>query len=183
MAKKKDLGEGLDKLDEEMENLKNKEFRILGIKVTAMTIGAALTVVSTAIGGLYGSFMVYTDYMDMKEQIMEYEAPDMSGIEQELAVTREELQSATSIVASFQDQIKTIRDSVTQTQENVSATTGSLRSSIMRTESMITRLESKVNETVDEVDIMIDKGKDSARKTVDDASDRFDDKIDALLSK
>ena len=38
------------------------------------------------IGVLYGAFEVYKDYMDMKEQIQSYVAPDLSGIEEQIAV-------------------------------------------------------------------------------------------------
>ena len=36
-----DLGQGLEALEEGIEDLKNKEFKIFGIKVTAVTAGAA----------------------------------------------------------------------------------------------------------------------------------------------
>ena len=55
----KDLGQSLENMEEGVENLKNKEFRLFGIKVTAVTIGAAMTLISTGIGGLYGAFVVY----------------------------------------------------------------------------------------------------------------------------
>ena len=38
----KDLGQGLEDFEKEVEELKNKEFRIFGIKVTAVTATAAL---------------------------------------------------------------------------------------------------------------------------------------------
>lgn len=34
----KDLGQGLENFENEVEELKNKEFRIFGIKVTAITV-------------------------------------------------------------------------------------------------------------------------------------------------
>ena len=45
------------------------------------------------IGVLYGAFEVYKDYMDMKEQIQSYVAPDLSGIEEQIAVQAETIES------------------------------------------------------------------------------------------
>lgn len=52
---KKDLGEEL----ESIENLKNKEFTVLGVKATPTTIAAALAGVGSVIGMLYGGFVTY----------------------------------------------------------------------------------------------------------------------------
>jgi signal transduction histidine kinase len=50
-----------------------------------------LIALSTLVGGLYGGFEVYKDYMDMKEKIQNYTAPDLSHIEQEIAVVKSEV--------------------------------------------------------------------------------------------
>ena len=55
----KDLGESLENMEEGIENLKNKEFRIFGIKVTFMSVTALVTVIGTVIGSLYGGFVMY----------------------------------------------------------------------------------------------------------------------------
>lgn len=105
----KDLGEELEKFDEEIENLKNKEFRLFGIKVTAVTIGAAMTLISTGIGGLYGAFVVYQDYMDMKEQIQSYIAPDLSGFQEQLSVLDQRVTAAEDSVFESQGYIRDVR--------------------------------------------------------------------------
>ena len=105
----KDLGEALDNIDEEIENLKNKEFRLFGIKVTAVTIGAAMTLISTVIGALYGAFVVYTDYMDMKEQIQSYVAPDLSGFQEQLSVLDQRVTAAEDSVFESQGYIRDVR--------------------------------------------------------------------------
>ena len=54
----KDLGQSLENMEEGIENLKNKEFRVFGIKVTFMTASAAVAVVGSVIGTLYGGFLM-----------------------------------------------------------------------------------------------------------------------------
>ena len=110
----KDLGEALDNIDEEIENLKNKEFRLFGIKVTAVTIGAAMTLISTVVGALYGAFVVYTDYMDMKEQIQSYVAPDLSGFQEQLSVLDQRVTAAEDSVFESQGYIRDVRTTLAE---------------------------------------------------------------------
>jgi len=127
----KDLGEGLEKFDEEIENLKNKEFRLFGIKVTAVTIGAAMTLISSGIGALYGAFVVYQDYMDMKEQIQSYVAPDLSGFQEQLSVLDQRVNAAEDSVLEAREYTRDIRlgiaEDVTQLENIVSATEDRMR--------------------------------------------------------
>ena len=72
----KDLGESLENMEEGIENLKNKEFRVLGIKVTFMSVTALVTVIGTVIGSLYGGFLMYQkieEAIAFVEQQQEYE--------------------------------------------------------------------------------------------------------------
>ena len=79
----KDLGEGIEKFEEEIENLKNTRMKLFGITMTPTTIGAAFAILSTILGGLYGAFQVYTDYMDMKEIVLTpvNRAPSLTTVE------------------------------------------------------------------------------------------------------
>lgn len=65
------------------------ELEIGGVKLKGGKMLAVVMALSSAVGALYGGFEVYKDYMDMKEQIQAYVAPDMSGVEQEIAVLSE----------------------------------------------------------------------------------------------
>jgi hypothetical protein len=122
----KDLGEELEKFDEEIENLKNKEFRLFGIKVTAVTIGAAMTLISTGIGGLYGAFVVYQDYMDMKEQIQSYVAPDLSGFQEQLSVLDQRVTAAEDSVFESQGYIRDVRTGLADDIRSVENLVGEL---------------------------------------------------------
>ena len=122
----KDLGEALDNIDEEIENLKNKEFRLFGIKVTAVTIGAAMTLISTVVGAFYGAFVVYTDYMDMKEQIQSYVAPDLSGFQEQLSVLDQRVTAAEDSVFESQGYIRDVRTGLADDIRSVENLVGEL---------------------------------------------------------
>ena len=63
-----------------------------GIKIGGSKLLLILPLIGTLGGGLWAGFEFYKDYMDMKEQIEEYVAPDMSGLEEEMAVLKETIE-------------------------------------------------------------------------------------------
>ncbi len=151
----KDLGDELEKLEDGIENLKNKQFKILGIKVTAITAGAAFGVLSTVIGGLYGAFTVYNDYMDMKDMITTYVAPDLSGIEEQLSVIQEQMNATEDAVLQATDYARDIRND--------------LKGDVIRVEDLVDRLKDDVRSSEKEI-----------REMIDLADQRFDNKRDQL---
>ena len=77
------------------------EVEIGGISFKGGKMLAVVMALSTTVGALYGGFEIYKDYMDMKVMITEYEAPDLTDINLDLAVLHETIESQnTSISAS-----------------------------------------------------------------------------------
>ena len=60
-----------------------------GYDFTPAKLMVAATIVSSTLGGLYGVFEVYKDYMGMKKKIAEYVSPDFSEFDKRLAVIEE----------------------------------------------------------------------------------------------
>ena len=124
----KDLGESLENMEEGIENLKNKEFRIFGIKVTFMTASAAFAVLGSVIGTLYGGFLMYQKVeqaIAFVEQQTEYE-DKISGFEQrmeimekELAATKGSVQEATGYANEIKNDLKSDIRRVERVVENV----------------------------------------------------------------
>ena len=158
----KDLGEGIEKFEEEVENLKNTKMKLFGITMTPTTIGAAFALVSTIVGGLYGSFEVYNDYMEMKEQIQSYQAPDLSGIEERISVVDQKMEGVLA-------EVKVMKDSMNDTADRVSDIKGDLREDIVRVEKIVDEVEDSVKKVQDDVRVMIQN-----------AEERFENKRDAL---
>ena len=62
------------------------EVEIAGAKIKGGRLMLLVPIVSALGGGLWGGFEFYKDYTDMKEQIQSYVAPDLTGIENRVAV-------------------------------------------------------------------------------------------------
>ena len=69
------------------------EVEFAGVKFRGGKIFIILTALSTLGGGLYAGFEFWKDYMDMREKIESYSAPDLSGFDKKLAVLHEEMSS------------------------------------------------------------------------------------------
>ena len=158
----KDLGEGIENFENEVENLKNKEVKLFGIKVTAVTIGMAFSLVSAGIGSLYGVFVVYQDYMDMRAQIQEYVAPDLSGFQEQISVINEKMDG---VIA----EVRVMKDSMNETGDRVSDIKNDLRGDLIRMEKIIDQVEDQTRDVENKV-----------REIVQNAEERFENKRDAL---
>ena len=91
-----------------------QQIDVAGVKVKAGgTLGKVFmygTAIATVVGGLYGGFEVYKDYMDMKKKIESYTAPDLSGFDKKLAVLKEEMLSLKTEVQAKEELIQDARD-------------------------------------------------------------------------
>jgi chromosome segregation ATPase len=78
-----------------------------------------LTALSTLGGTAWGAFEFYNDYRNMKETIESYVAPDMSGIEQTLAVQQEEMSSLRTLVDALDVKVDNTEDSLSEDMDKV----------------------------------------------------------------
>lgn len=80
----KDLDEKVDKLEAAVDP--NSVISVGGYSFTPAKLMIAGGIISSVLGGLYGVFEVYKDYMDMKQKIAEYVTPDLSELNKKIEV-------------------------------------------------------------------------------------------------
>ncbi len=76
------------------------EVEVGGIKFRGGKIFVILTALTTAGGALWGGFEFYKDYLNMKDQIQSYVAPDLSEFDKNIALTKEEMSSKTELLST-----------------------------------------------------------------------------------
>jgi len=162
----KDLGDGIEKFEEEVENLKNTKMKLFGITMTPTTIGAAFAIVSSIVGGLYGGFQVYTDYMNMKEIV---ENIDIDVIENRNAQIETQLNNTKTEVSV---QLASIQKQLDDQEKRARENKVDLNDQINNLDDQVRRIEKLVRDTENEV-----------RQIVQNAEERFDNKRDALQNQ
>lgn len=107
----KDIDSKVDELEAAKEQYmsENTVISIGGYAFTPAKLMIAGGIVSTVLGGLYGAFEVYKDYMDMKAQIQEYVAPDLSGIQERMTKLEQKIDNAVVLVDESNDIIRDVR--------------------------------------------------------------------------
>jgi hypothetical protein len=101
----------MSNIDEKVEKLEtavdpNTVISIGGYSFTPAKLMIAGTILTTVLGGLYGAFEVYKDYMDMKAAIQEYVAPDLSEINKKIAVLEQNSEKSTEYVRDINSNLK-----------------------------------------------------------------------------
>jgi len=151
-----------------------------GVKLTGSKLFMIIPLVSMLGGGLWAGFEFYKDYMDMKEQIQNYVAPDLSEFDKKLAVFNEDMKVVTEKVDIFKEEIIIIRDSVNESVDMMRDTKHDLRDEIIRTEKLLEKVENDIDKLEDEATALMDRSKKDTRDMIVDANNRFNDKIDGM---
>ena len=152
------------------------EVEFAGVKFRGGKIFVIVTALSTLGGGLYGAFEFYKDYMDMREKIEKYTAPDLSGFDKKLAVLRADMNALEKI-----EQV--IEESAIATRDEARIIKNDLKAEIIRTERLVESIERRVKGIQDSTRKMIDKENDRNDKIRGRIQNRMDSIDDSLTSK
>jgi len=100
----KNIDEQVDKLEAAVDP--NTVISIGGYNFTPAKLMIAGGILSSVLGGLYGAFEVYKDYQSMKEAIQTYVTPDLSEINQKIAVLEQNSEKSTEYVRDINTNLK-----------------------------------------------------------------------------
>jgi len=129
----KDVNAKIDEAEAAVKKYASKDtvISIGGYEFTPAKLMVAATIVSSILGGLYGTFEVYKDYMGMKKKIAEYVTPDLTEIYKKLEL----VQQASDKGTQYTQDIKT-----------------DLKQDIRRNESVVDNIERSVKTAQREID-------------------------------
>jgi len=108
MSEKVDLNKKVDQLEDAAKKYASKDtvIAIGGYEFTPAKLMVAATIVSSVLGGLYGTFEVYKDYQGMKKKIAEYVSPDLSELNKKMEVTMQNSEKSVQYTQDIKNDLK-----------------------------------------------------------------------------
>ena len=148
----------IDAAEEAVKKYASKDtvISIGGYEFTPAKLMVAFTIASSLLGGLYGTFEVYKDYMSMKKKIAEYVTPDLTEIYKKMEV----LDANTSKMAEYSNSIKNdLKQDVRSVQSVVENIERSTKTDQRNTDATVKEIKRDVDLNIKEI-----------RKNTDDTS-------------
>ena len=170
------------------------ELEVAGIKFRGGKIFLVLTALTTAGGGLWGGFEFYKDYLNMKEQIQEYVAPDLSGFDKEIALTKKEMESKTDLIQTEVNMIiqemEMIMSEIRLVSDGANDLKNDLRQDVRRVEKIVNDVEQQTKEdsrdNAQELKTTIKDIEDDMKKLeadIKEAQTELEEKIDKRIKR
>lgn len=158
------------------------ELEIAGAKIKGGKILLVLPILGTLGGGLWGGFEFYKDYMDMKEQIQNYVAPDLSDFDKKLAVLHEEMSSLQTEMDGVIQLEKIIKESADDARDYTKEIKRDLKDEMHHMSEQVDDIEKRGKESFRLVRESIETNDSKVRKMITDNSERFDNRREQLRS-
>ena len=108
MSEKVDLNKKVDALEDAAKKYASKDtvISIGGYEFTPAKLMVAATIISSVLGGLYGTFEVYKDYQGMKKKIAEYVSPDLSELNKKMEITMQNSEKSVHYTQDIKNDLK-----------------------------------------------------------------------------
>ena len=137
---------------ENLESLKEKKFRIFGIKVSFVSVTTLLAIIGSIVGALYGGFLMY-------QKVEEVAGLDVGAFEQRMDVIETKLEEAVDYTRDIKNDLK---------------------NDIIRIEKQSDKTEDIVKDTEDDVNARLRQIEKDVFDMIETAEGRFETKRDAL---
>jgi len=116
------------------------EVEIGEMKVSGGKALVLIPLLGTILGGLWGGFELYQRLLDAEQAVTEYVAPDMSGINQQLAVQAE-------TVAALKEDVQQQFETVTALLDNMQEDLDRVREDADEVDTFVRTIDESTNET------------------------------------
>ena len=126
------------------------ELEFAGVKFKGGKIFVILTALGTLMGGAWGVFEFYKDYLNMKDTISAYVAPDLSEFDKNIALTKEEMKSKTDLLQTeiemLMGEMEMMMSEIRLVSDVANELKNDLRQDVRRVEKIVNDVEQQVKE-------------------------------------
>ena len=150
-----------------------------GLKVSGGKVFAILTLLGALGSGAWAGFNFYSDYLSMKEKILEYTEPDLSGFDKKIALVESQTQAQMEIVLQKVDGLKSELDIVLEEISLISNVSRELKDDL---KTDLRNMENDVRHITTIVNDVEDRQKEDTREIFDELK-LIEENLDLQINK
>jgi|TARA_R100001126_G_scaffold19627_3_gene9549 signal transduction histidine kinase len=153
-----------------------------GMKVTGGKVFAILTLLGALGSGAWATFTFYQDYLNMKDKILTYTEPDLSGFDKKISLVESDTKAQMEIVIQKVEGLKSELDIVLEEINLISQVSRELKDDL---KTDLRQMEGDVRHITEIVNDVEDRQKEDARELLDEMKlleESLDLKIDKALN-
>tara|TARA_R100000697_G_scaffold32323_1_gene43509 strand:+ start:54 stop:569 length:516 start_codon:yes stop_codon:yes gene_type:complete len=150
-----------------------------GMKVSGGKVFAILTLLGALGSGAWAVFNFYSDYLSMKEKILEYTEPDLSGFDKKIALVESETNSQMEIVLQKVDGLKSELDLIIEEINLISQVSRELKDDL---KTDLRNMENDVRHVTTIVNDTEDRQKEDARELLNEMK-LLEENLDLKINK
>ena len=153
-----------------------------GMKVTGGKVFAILTLLGALGSGAWATFTFYQDYLNMKDRILTYTEPDLSGFDKKISLVESDTKAQMEIVIQKVEGLKSELDIVLEEINLISQVSRELKDDL---KTDLRQMEGDVRHITEIVNDVEDRQKEDARELLDEMKlleESLDLKIDKALN-
>ena len=155
------------------------EINIGGVTFKGGKIFGVLIALSTAVGALYGGFEVYKRYLDMEQKINEFVAPDLSGFDKKIELSKAEMDKRLELIEQELDMIKTEMSMILEEVSLVASTAKELKDDL---KADLRQMDGDIRHITEIVNDVEDRQKEDARELLDEMK-LLEESLDLKINK
>ena len=129
-----------------------------GMKVSGGKIFAIITLLSALGGAAWTGFTFYQDYLDMKEKIITYTEPDLSGFDKRIDLIKQEVEAVRNELKLILDEVNLVASTAKELKDDLKADLRQMEGDIRHITEIVNDVEDRQKEDnrelLDELKIM-----------------------------
>jgi signal transduction histidine kinase len=150
-----------------------------GMKVTGGKVFAILTLLGALGSGAWATFTFYQDYLNMKDKILTYTEPDLSGFDKKISLVESETQAQMEIVIQKVEGLKSELDIVLEEINLISQVSRELKDDL---KTDLRQMEGDVRHITEIVNDVEDRQKEDNRELLNEMK-LLEENLDLKINK
>ena len=150
-----------------------------GMKVSGGKVFAIISLLGALGSGAWAVFNFYSDYLSMKEKILEYTEPDLSGFDKKISLIESNTQAEMEIVIQKVDGLKSELDIVLEEINLISTVSRELKDDL---KTDLRQMEGDVRHITEIVNDVEDRQKEDTREIFDELK-LIEENLDLQINK